>query len=105
MDKAGAVDRAWNSCYKAAELFKMLIYRIFATLYDLSSDGPFKILSRRLAESGAKKTSFAFLNLFLFSAIHLLNYKQTAHKIWDFKGYQIQLQRYLSTLHLIGIQG
>lgn len=39
----------------------MLIYHIFATLYDLSSDGPFKILYRRLAESGAKKTSFAIL--------------------------------------------
>lgn len=61
MDEAGAVGRAWNSCYRAAELFKMLIYRIFATLCDLSSDGPFKILSRRLAESGAKKTSFAIL--------------------------------------------
>jgi len=65
MDEAGAVDRAWNSCYKAAELFKMLIYRIFATLYDLSSDGPFKILSRRLAESGAKKTSLAILLEFI----------------------------------------
>lgn len=61
MDEAGAVGRAWNSCYRAAELFKMLIYHSFATFPDLSSDGPFKILSRRLADSGAKKTSFAIL--------------------------------------------
>ncbi len=46
----------------------------------------------------------SFLNLFLFSAVHLLNYKQTVLKIWDFRGYQIRLQRHLSTLHMRGIQ-
>ncbi len=63
---------------------KMLIYRSFATLSDLSSDGPFKILSRRLADSSAKKKKRilpSFFNLFLFSAVHLLNYKQTVLKI------------------------
>lgn len=89
--------RSSLKCWFIASLQLFVIYHLMALLRYYPSVWQTAVPKKLLFPS--------FLNLFLFSATHLLNYKQAVLKIWDFRGYQIQLQRYLSTLHLIGIQG